>query len=91
MGVLGCIRFWLLAPVTGVVRSSVTRDKGGIGSEKLGKWSRRCRVGGLRVLGCNRYRLLPPVTGDVRGSETRVLGVGVWGCWGASDSGWWRQ
>ena len=39
------------------------------------------------VLGCNRYRLLPPVTGDVRGSETRVLGVGVWGCWGASNSG----
>ena len=87
LGVLGCIRFWLLAPVTGVVRSSVTRSKGDTGSEKLGKWSRRCRVGGLRVLGCNRYRLLPPVTGDVRGSETRVLGVGVWGCWGASNSG----
>ena len=71
---LGCIQFWLLAPVTGIVRSSVTRGKRDMSSEKLGKWSRRCRVGGLRVLGCNRYRLLPQVTGGKRGSETPGTG-----------------
>ena len=36
LGVLGCNRYRLLPPVTGDVRSSVTRGKGGVGLEMLG-------------------------------------------------------
>ena len=80
---LGCIRFWLLAPVTGVVRSSVTRDKGGIGSEKLGKWSRRCRVGGLG--GARVQPIQVAAASNRRRARQRDMGLrgrglGVLGC-----------